>query len=221
MAKKPEPKKAGNLGKRKPAPPKPASAKKDVDWKRVEADYRAGIKTLRAIGSEHGVSHVAIQKRAKQFGWEQDLAERIRLKAEAKVNKAAVTSLVTKEDEKQVVEANAQLQADVILSHRRDVVAAREVCVSLLGELKASTLAAADLVALADWVSTLDSDDAKAAERVRKAVMDAMELPSRAAVMGKLAESLTKLVTLERTVFGIEKENGGELIEDRLRRLED
>ena len=58
---------------------------KTVDWVAIEADYRAGIKSVRAISAAHGITHRAIQKRAERAGWERDLAERIRAKAQAQV----------------------------------------------------------------------------------------------------------------------------------------
>ena len=40
------------------------------DWPAIEADYRAGILTLRAISEAHpGVTHQAIAKRAKRDDW--------------------------------------------------------------------------------------------------------------------------------------------------------
>ena len=86
-----------------------------VDWERIEADFRAGVKTLRVIASENGISHVAIAKRAKRDKWPRDLSAKIKAKAEALVNKRSVNSLVTKATESEVVEANAHMQADVIL----------------------------------------------------------------------------------------------------------
>lgn len=47
-----------------------SAQKKFVDWELIERDYRAGIKTLRQIGDEHGVSHTAIQKHAKKRAWD-------------------------------------------------------------------------------------------------------------------------------------------------------
>ena len=46
------------------------------DWERIELDYRAGVKTLRQIADEHGISHGAINKRAKRDGWERKKATR-------------------------------------------------------------------------------------------------------------------------------------------------
>ena len=40
--------------------------KKQPDWEKIELDYRAGIKTLREIASEHGLSDGAVRKRAKR-----------------------------------------------------------------------------------------------------------------------------------------------------------
>lgn len=50
--------------------------KRQVDWKAIERDYRAGIKTLRAIADEHSITHPAVSKRAKRDGWERDVIDR-------------------------------------------------------------------------------------------------------------------------------------------------
>ena len=61
------------------------------DWERIELDYRAGVKTLRQIAEEHGISHVAITKRAKRDGWTRDLSAKIQSKAEELVTKELVS----------------------------------------------------------------------------------------------------------------------------------
>lgn len=48
---------------------KEPSARSHADWDLVEIAYRAGIKTLRQIADEHGVTHGAVNKRAKTRGW--------------------------------------------------------------------------------------------------------------------------------------------------------
>ncbi|EGG93492.1 hypothetical protein IMCC1989_1141 [gamma proteobacterium IMCC1989] len=45
---------------------------KAVDWLGVETEYRAGLKSLRAMASEFGTSDGAIRRRAKKFGWVRD-----------------------------------------------------------------------------------------------------------------------------------------------------
>lgn len=52
--------------------------KKMINWERVELDYRSGIKTLREIADEQGITHGAINKRAKRDGWVRDLTAKIK-----------------------------------------------------------------------------------------------------------------------------------------------
>ena len=51
-------------------------ARKAVDWEAVEREYRAGIRSLKDIGAEFGVSDAGIVKRAKRDGWERERAVR-------------------------------------------------------------------------------------------------------------------------------------------------
>jgi hypothetical protein len=74
------------------------------DWERIELDYRAGVKTLRQIGEEHGISHAAIAKRAKASGWERDLAAKIQAKADTLVTKEVTTE--TTVSDREVIETN-------------------------------------------------------------------------------------------------------------------
>ena len=93
---------------------------KDVNWTAVEADYRAGLKTLRVIGAEHGISAVAVLQHAKKGQWPRDLAPAIKARAEEKLNKAALNSRVNKADEKAIVERNSDLLADLQGTHRAE-----------------------------------------------------------------------------------------------------
>jgi len=44
----------------------------DTDWLEIEGDFRAGVKSLREIANEHGLTEGAIRKRAKRDGWLRD-----------------------------------------------------------------------------------------------------------------------------------------------------
>lgn len=44
--------------------------KRPIDWEAVEIHYRCGIRSLKSIGDEFGVSHVGIIKRARRDCWE-------------------------------------------------------------------------------------------------------------------------------------------------------
>lgn len=196
-------------GNQKPAP----------NWKQAEADYRAGVKTLRVIGSECGMSHVAIQKKAREESWTRDLSVRIRAKAEALVTKSAVTSQVTKEHENAVINANAKMQADVILAHRTDVSRARKMVNSMLAELEASGLDPEEIRVLTEFADVLSAGDEKSDALALSVFLKASGLGERADIMKKLADSLVKLVAAERTIYGIAEAPGGESQDEALLRI--
>ena len=62
----------------------------DLDWEGIEREYRAGVLTLREIAGRFGTTHSSIHARAKKYGWDRDLAAKIRAKAEALVTQRGV-----------------------------------------------------------------------------------------------------------------------------------
>lgn len=200
-----------------------ATPKQTPDWKTIEADYRAGVKTLRQIAGEHGISHVAIANKAKRLEWTRDLSHKIKAAADAIVTKAAVTSPVTKTDELVIVKANAEAQAGIRLSHQSKIRRALGVFEAMLGELEmTSNPEGQGLVeALMDLCrKPEDSETEEDMKRRKKRQADQLEkilaLPSRVDTGKKLAEMLERLVNMERVAHGIKGEEetpGGELAE--------
>lgn len=171
-------------------------------------DYRAGIKTLRQIADENGITHGAVNKRAKRDGWERDLSEKINAKADALVSKAVVSKAVsteTKVAERQVIEANAQAVADVRLAHRRDIHRARRLTNALLDELEQQT-DPATLALLTDLGDMLIAPDDRGVDKLNDLYRAIISLPERSKTLKVLAESLQKLVDMERTAFGMDKD---------------
>lgn len=64
---------------------------KQPDWEAIERAYRAGLLSLRAIASEHGVAHNTIMKRAEKEGWQRDLTSKVRSAVKDKVTRAVTT----------------------------------------------------------------------------------------------------------------------------------
>ena len=95
--------------------------RKQIDWEKIEAEYRAGVLTLREIAAASGITHGAVNKRAKRDGWDRDLSAKINAKVDALVSRAEVSSQVSKTTEKEVVEANARALLAVRLEQRADV----------------------------------------------------------------------------------------------------
>ena len=117
-----------------------SAPKREIDWDGVELHYRAGIRTLKDIGTEFGVSDAGILKRAKRDGWVKDLQAKIKAKAAAKVSAAAVSKEVSAEkraNQNVIVEANAEIVSQADLINRKDVMLALEVSRSQLEEVAA------------------------------------------------------------------------------------
>lgn len=173
------------------------------DWERIEADYRAGLLSVREIAASQKISHVAIAKRAKRDGWERDLSKRIQDKADALVTSRAVTSLVTTEKavtDRTIVEANAEVIANIRLLHRTDIARSRRLAMALLSEVEAQT---SDLE-LFDRLAELVIDTGNDAEsKLLEAYRRVISTPGRIDGMKKLAETLKTLIGLEREAYGL------------------
>lgn len=154
--------------------------KRQIDWEKIELDYRAGIKTLRQIADEHGISNPAILKRAKRDGWVRDLSAKIDKKADELVSKNLVSKEVSKTQkiaEKEIIDANAQAIAEIRLSHRKDFVRFKSTIESLQKEL--------------DELNKLKDPD---------------NLALRTKVLKDLTDTHAKLVALERQAYNMDKE---------------
>lgn len=190
-----------------PAPGGKAPSTKAVDWERIELDYRAGAMSLREIAANHpGTNHVAIARRAKTEGWTRDLSERIKAKAEDLVTRAAVTADVTANravTEKQVVEANAQDQASVRLSHRKDIQRKRAIVASLMDEMEAQ-VGPENAALLAGLGEVMRSPDESGQDKLNDMYRKIISLPERAKTAKTLAETLRIAVDMERQAFGMD-----------------
>jgi len=167
--------------------------KRTTDWEGIQREHRAGIRSLREIGAEFGVSHVAIKKRADKDGWERDLGAKIRAKADALVTKEAVTSLVTVETklaEKDIVDANATIQATIRREHRTDIQRTKRIANRLLEALEG--------IALPEMPTT-----GSKAERQQASAILIGVIKEHASVTKQLADTQRVTVNMEREAFGI------------------
>ena len=97
---------------------------KQPDWEAIERAYRAGLLSVREIATSCGVSHTAIQKRAKANGWERDLKAKIKAKADSLVAKREVATQVASksvETEREIIEVNAEVIANIRMGQRGDI----------------------------------------------------------------------------------------------------
>lgn len=177
------------------------------DWEKIEADYRAGILSLREIAEAHpGTNHVAIARKAKREGWSRDLSAKIRAKADALVTERTVTADVTAErrvSERDIIDANAQAIVSVRLSHRRDIQRSRSITMRLLEELELQS-GRENAELLEHLGELMRREDDRGQDKLNDLYQKIISLPGRAKTMKDLGESLRVLVTLERQAFGLD-----------------
>ena len=176
-----------------------------IDWERIEAQYRAGVQSVREIAAEHGISHTAINKRAKAGEWPRDLKAKVQARADALVSKALVSAEVSSESkletERQTVEVEAQVQARIRLEHRSSIARCRSLVIGLLAEIEDQTESGAEYRKLAEMMEQPDdSGRDKLAEQYHKVI----GLTGRVKNLKDLTDALKNLIALERQAFALD-----------------
>jgi hypothetical protein len=188
------------------------------DWEAIESAYRAGLMSIREIASQHGITHGAINKRAKRDGWERDLKAKIKAKADALVSKREVSKQVSTEtatNERILIEANAEVIANVRMEHRGDIRRARNIASSLFGELEAQCADVDALRKLGDLM--FDPDEKTGRDRLNEIYQKATSLPGRVKSMKDLSDTLKTLIGLDRQAYDID----GPVGDDATKKLSD
>jgi len=180
--------------------------KRIIDWDALEPHYRAGIRSLKDIGNEFGVSDAAIIKKAKREGWDRNLKAKIQAKADAKVSAAVVSAEVSEErklTENVRIEIESEVQARIRLGHRKDIARSRNVAMELLGEIEAQTINAQLFEELGEM---LRSNDDRGVDKRNDLYMKVISSSGRIDSMKKLSDTLKTLIGLEREAYGLIEE---------------
>lgn len=196
---------------------------KQPDWEAIERAYRAGVLSVREIAAAHEVSHTAINKRAKRDGWDRDLKAKIKAKADALVSRREVSTEVSSkqaETEREIIELNAEVIANIRMAHRGDISRSRRLTNKLLDELESLTDEQGTIKELVDQLKDGDHEDGEAMADVLVLAKKMSALPARTKTMKELAETLKTLVALERQAYDLDVKQGGSE-EDTLSKLMD
>lgn len=182
------------------------------DWEAIESAYRAGLMSVREIASQQGITHGAINKRAKRDGWERDLKAKIKAKADALVSKREVSTLVSTEKavtERILIEANAEVIANVRMEHRGDIRRAREITNALFDELGAEC---ADIEALRNLGELMFQPDENGRDRLNEVYQSIIALPERVKAVKALSDAMKNLIGLERQAYDIGDDKGDNVV---------
>ncbi|HAI8714144.1 hypothetical protein RCT21_03490 [Escherichia marmotae] len=188
-----------------------------ADWEAIETAYRAGVMSLREIASQNGISEGAIRKRAKRDDWSRDLNAKVKERADDLVRKAEVRKQVRSEvtfNERVLIEATAEIIANVRMEHRGDIKRARQITNALFDELGAEGADVAALEKLGELM--LDSDD-KGQDKLNEIYRKVISMPERVKSLKALSDALKNLVGLERQAYDI----GGSEGDNSVKQLSD
>lgn len=178
---------------------------KPADWEAIESAYRAGLMSLREIASQHSISEGAIRKRAKRDDWSRDLSAKIKERAEDLVRKEEVRKQVRAETtltERVLIEASAEVIANVRMEHRGDIRRAREITNALLDELGTEC---ADVPALEKLGDLMFKPDDKGQDRLNEIYQKIISMPERVKSVKALSDALKNLISLERQAYNLDE----------------
>lgn len=157
-----------------------ASKRKQIDWERIEAEYRAGVLSLREIARARGCTEGAIRKKAKACGWDRDLSAKIEQAVRNREVRNRVRKL-TATAEKDIIEANAQAIIEIKNGRRKDIQRASNLISALFGKVEKEL--------------DIEADD-----------KEGMALPQIVDCAKKLNDSLRTLSEIEAKSWGFDRE---------------
>ena len=177
-------------------------AKLKADWEAVERDYRTGQFTLRELESKHGVFNSSIARKAKAKGWTQDLSLAIKQATHAKLTEELVSSSASNnaQNVSSTVQAAAEVNKNVILSHRTGLQRLVSIKAMLLGQIEQ---AAMNMTDLAEVIEMVRNPDENGQDRANDALRKAMGRSALVDDLKKLADVDEKVRKGEREAFGL------------------
>ena len=113
------------------------AARKSIDWESVEASYRSGSPSVRALADKHGLTEGAIRKRAAKECWKRDLTEKVQAATKEKLVRTKVRTESTQRTDAEIIESESDVRTELVLSHRADLAQwrgiANKLCDALSG----------------------------------------------------------------------------------------
>ena len=190
--------------------------RKQIDWEKIEKEFRAGQLSIREIASQNGCAESGIRRKMKELGVERDLTEQIAQKVR--------NSLVREEmrtsnpaSEKEIIETAAARSVDVVRSHRIKISSGVKTVAALFDQLATVTEKREEIIG---EIEAETSDDENSNRR--NIMLKAVALQANSSTAVSLSLALKNLVGLERQAFGIKDdsvENPSEVINSITRRI--
>lgn len=178
--------------------------RKIIDRGCLELDYRTGLHTFKEMSATHGISGPRIKQIADKEGWTRDLGAKIRQTAMAKLSAPPSPGKIQTEAE--IVERGSNEVVDIVLAHRRDAGRVRALAMTMLQELETTTRAPMllrDMQTIITLHAAGEQVPHDVLNRADLALHQVMTVDSRAGTHKSLADTLTKVVAIEREAHGV------------------
>lgn len=180
-----------------------------VDWDGLEPHYRAGLRPLKDLGAEFGVSDAGILKHARKMGWTRNLKARIDAKTREKVSAAVVSAEVS--DGRKLtaqirVEVESEVRARIELAQRSDSAELRAASMAMVREVG---LVSQNLDAIRNLGELLIDPGEDKNGKLREALERVLSVPGRAKTLKDAAETAIKAIQNERQVNRMDEGDAG------------
>lgn len=185
-----------------------------IDWELIEKEFRLGQSTLRQLAATHQVQPSAISRKARKENWVQDKRDAVKALSEAQLllsNNRKATIKATEPTEIDI-EVAATVRTNIVLAHRGDAQRARSLTMKLLGELEAET---DNIDLFRSLGEMLAAPDEKGVDKLNELYHKVISLGGRTSTMKALAESLQKVVAIEREAFGMADDSPPNPVDDK------
>ena len=97
------------------------ATRKSIDWESIEASYRSGSPSVRALAEKYGLTEGAIRKRASKEDWKRDLTGKVQAATKEKLVRTKVRTESTQRTDAEIIESESDVRAELVLSHRTDL----------------------------------------------------------------------------------------------------
>lgn len=109
---------------------------REGDWDWAQVQYETTDKSTTDIAAEIGVTPTSLISRASRQGWTRDKGKLVaQMTAELVIANRERAASKRAADLEVIERVNAQMQAEVLTTHRADIRAARSMCTRFFGEL--------------------------------------------------------------------------------------
>ena len=178
---------------------KPSGKRIAPDWATIEDEYRTNQVSVSELARRHGISHTAINKRAKAESWARDLSKQVREATAAKLVATPVSASKARETRRETIDRASDDNVAIIRSHRKDIAKGRGLVALLFEQLREAAENRDDVEDEIHDATAGDKDG-----RRRALMLRAVSLPTHAGALRDLSTALKNLIPLERQAFNLD-----------------